>query len=194
MTGNNTNHRSQRSLTTTSPRRPNTPMTRTIIMTTAVVLSGALAVSAVGCGGAKAPRSASQPTGMAPQAEAAPDTASAIPTVRVQERKKEIEALLGEIGRLRQEAGLGGAAPSSDAIAAGLAVPMSEAIDACPEADEPDTPRCQDVCKLGDSICDNAERICRISDELVGDEWAQNKCSSAKVSCKEAKQSCCGCR
>ena len=55
-------------------------------------------------------------------------------------------------------------------------------------------PRCDDVCSIADDICDNAEAICTIADELgKGDEYAQDKCASAKASCREAKQRCCDC-
>jgi hypothetical protein len=54
-------------------------------------------------------------------------------------------------------------------------------------------PRCDDVCSLGDAICDNAERICTLADELGNDHLAQEKCTSAKASCREAKQRCCSC-
>ena len=53
---------------------------------------------------------------------------------------------------------------------------------------------CDDVCSLADAICDNAEAICTIADELgKDDDFAQDKCTSAKASCREAKQKCCGC-
>jgi hypothetical protein len=55
-------------------------------------------------------------------------------------------------------------------------------------------PRCDDVCSISDNICDNAEAICGIADELgKDDEYAQDKCASAKASCREAKQRCCNC-
>ena len=55
-------------------------------------------------------------------------------------------------------------------------------------------PACDDVCNLADAICDNAEAICTIADELGKDDsYAQDKCSSAKGSCREGKQKCCGC-
>jgi hypothetical protein len=55
-------------------------------------------------------------------------------------------------------------------------------------------PSCDDVCNLADAICDNAEAICTIAGELgKDDDFAQDKCSSAKGSCREAKQKCCGC-
>lgn len=53
---------------------------------------------------------------------------------------------------------------------------------------------CNEVCNLSDDICDNAERICDLADELgKGDEYAQDKCTSAKASCREAQQRCCEC-
>jgi hypothetical protein len=53
---------------------------------------------------------------------------------------------------------------------------------------------CNDVCSLADAICDNAEQICILADELgKQDTWAQGKCASAKASCRDAKKKCCGC-
>ncbi len=59
----------------------------------------------------------------------------------------------------------------------------------------PQVPRaCDDTCNLSDAICDNAERICIIAGELgPTDDWAHDKCASAKASCKEAQQHCCEC-
>ena len=52
---------------------------------------------------------------------------------------------------------------------------------------------CSDVCSLADAICDNAEQICILAAELgAQDTWAQDKCTSAKGSCREAKKKCCG--
>jgi hypothetical protein len=63
----------------------------------------------------------------------------------------------------------------------------------CPKQPKPKTPKCTDVCHIKDAICDNAESICRIADELPSDDWARDKCTSAKASCKEARQRCCSC-
>ncbi len=53
---------------------------------------------------------------------------------------------------------------------------------------------CDDVCDLSDAICDNAEAICGLADELGKDDtFAQEKCASAKASCRESKQRCCDC-
>lgn len=54
--------------------------------------------------------------------------------------------------------------------------------------------RCNDICSIADNICDNAERICTLADQLGrNDSYAQEKCTSAKASCQEATQRCCGC-
>jgi hypothetical protein len=63
----------------------------------------------------------------------------------------------------------------------------------CPKQPKPKTPKCTDVCTIKDAICDNAEDICRIANELPSDSWARDKCTSAKASCKEARQRCCSC-
>lgn len=62
-------------------------------------------------------------------------------------------------------------------------------------ADGHEVPKtCADVCAIGDDICDNAERICVLADELGKDDViAQDKCASAKASCREAQQKCCEC-
>jgi hypothetical protein len=63
----------------------------------------------------------------------------------------------------------------------------------CPDA-QPIAPTCEDTCILAEHICENAETICTIADELgKNDTPAQDKCISAKASCREAKQRCCNC-
>jgi hypothetical protein len=73
--------------------------------------------------------------------------------------------------------------------------PVSEAARVCPDGRTvPANATCGDVCSLADAICDNAEAICGIADELgKNDHDAQDKCTSAKASCREAKQRCCNC-
>lgn len=70
--------------------------------------------------------------------------------------------------------------------------PVSALRRVCEPPPEP-SPSCTDVCNLAEAICDNAGDICRIADELADDYWAKEKCRSAKASCKEAKEHCCGC-
>lgn len=53
---------------------------------------------------------------------------------------------------------------------------------------------CLDVCDLATRICEAQEHICKIAGELgPEDEWAAQKCDSAKASCKEAKDRCTDC-
>jgi hypothetical protein len=52
---------------------------------------------------------------------------------------------------------------------------------------------CDDSCRLSSHICENSELICKIADELGPQDRAQEKCTSAKASCREAKQRCCDC-
>ncbi|HEU0031331.1 MAG TPA: hypothetical protein VFQ53_11910 [Kofleriaceae bacterium] len=70
---------------------------------------------------------------------------------------------------------------------------VNEASRVCPDGH--DVPKaCGEVCSLAENICDNAEAICGLADELGKDDrLAQEKCTSAKASCREAKQRCCAC-
>ena len=82
-------------------------------------------------------------------------------------------------------------APGVEIQVRGHSVP--EAKNVCTAAHEV-PPKCADVCELSGDICDNAEAICKIADELgKQDEYAQDKCASAKASCREAQQRCCNC-
>lgn len=55
--------------------------------------------------------------------------------------------------------------------------------------------RCKDSCKLSDSICENAAKICELATLLGGnDAYANGKCASGKASCDVAGQSCCSCQ
>jgi hypothetical protein len=53
---------------------------------------------------------------------------------------------------------------------------------------------CPDVCDLAEYICKAQEDICRISDELGDDDWAQRKCDTAKASCSESRKRCLECK
>lgn len=112
---------------------------------------------------------------------------------QIDQRKQEIAMLWGQIRGWRQDAGLRGVEPSPRAILEMRGKPMAQATRVCPQRVEPQTQHCSDVCSLADAICENADRICRVADELQGDDWADSKCSSAKASCKEARQACCRC-
>lgn len=74
--------------------------------------------------------------------------------------------------------------------------PLGTAVNVRPTSDAnckpAQVPACGDTCKLSDSICDAAKRICDIADELA-DEWARDKCASATTACSAARDRCCNC-
>jgi hypothetical protein len=53
---------------------------------------------------------------------------------------------------------------------------------------------CQDVCRLDDSICDNAKKICELADQLPNDDWAAQQCRNARVTCEASHDKCCACQ
>jgi len=53
--------------------------------------------------------------------------------------------------------------------------------------------RCNDACTISTSICTNQQKICELAEQLVGDDWAANKCTSARASCQAARDTCCSC-
>ncbi|HTL33936.1 MAG TPA: hypothetical protein VL326_12465 [Kofleriaceae bacterium] len=106
-------------------------------------------------------------------------------------KQNEIQALWTQIRDWRLEAGLPVDQAPSELYGVGpMTVQQVQQI--CPE-NHAVPPACSDVCSLADAICDNAEQICILADELgKQDTWAQDKCTSAKGSCREAKKKCCG--
>ncbi len=139
----------------------------------ATALCAALAVGAtaawmVACGGARQQR----------------------PWAEQQARRNEITVLWAQIRDWRREAGMD-VEPEKSAVMAMSRMSVTTAARACVL---PRAPRgaCGDVCDLGDAICDNAENICGIAEEL-DDAWAREKCDSAKASCREAQERCCRC-
>ena len=102
----------------------------------------------------------------------------------------QITALWTQIRDWRREAGMK-VDPSPESMLEMRRRDLKEAERVCPDT-HPITKQCEDICSLADAICDNAEAICDIADKLGKDDHqAQEKCTSAKASCKEAKQRCC---
>jgi hypothetical protein len=89
-------------------------------------------------------------------------------------------------------------APAGESAAPGLDPALAAAAIAPPDAACPATvsepPQCRDSCTLATSICSNAERICRLAEELAGDDWAAGKCADAAAVCRQATTDCCDCR
>lgn len=109
-----------------------------------------------------------------------------------QQKMNVITNLWTQIRGWRREAGLG-LDPMPATLNQIQNQTVKEAERVCAEG-HAEPKQCADVCSLATAICDNAETICSIADELGKDDaFAQEKCSSAKASCKEAKQRCCNC-
>lgn len=106
--------------------------------------------------------------------------------------KGEITALWTQIRDWRRSAGMDVEPPTA-------AVHQAERMDVGTARRAPicrtytPTPACDDVCGLADAICDNASSICELAAGMPGDVWAEDKCNSAKASCREAKERCCSC-
>jgi hypothetical protein len=99
-------------------------------------------------------------------------------------------ALWTQIRDWRREAGLR-VDPPAELLQEFRGRSLKEAQRVCPDT-HPITKTCEDICSLADAICDNAEAICDIAAKLGKDDHqAQEKCTSAKASCREAKQRCC---
>ncbi len=112
--------------------------------------------------------------------------------IPVDPRKNDITALWTQIRDWRREAGLP-VEPRREDVLQVIGTPVREVQRVC-TADHQVPQTCGDVCSLADAICDNAEQICILADELgKQDTWAHDKCSSAKASCRDAKKKCCGC-
>jgi hypothetical protein len=80
---------------------------------------------------------------------------------------------------------------------AGCAAAMSQSFSVQAPSDATCHPaasdRCTDACSLSTSICNNQQKICDLAQQLAGDDWAANKCTSARASCQAARASCCSC-
>ena len=140
-------------------------------------LAAGLALAACAAGS----RPSTVQTAEPPIADAAPPLGGRPDELRAQIR--ELDARIAdELGRARVE-------PPDDAEAASMAsTPMADARAVCEHVP---SDRCEDVCKLSTSICDNAGSICTLADQLPGDAWAAERCASAKASCRRATDRCC---
>ena len=111
------------------------------------------------------------------------------------DRQHKLDAMdlrLSEIRQWRHERGMG-IEPSTRNLISARAETIRQAKNVCPSNHV--VPRsCSEICILGDDICDNAEAICNLADELgKDDQEGQDRCASGKASCHEAKQRCCDC-
>lgn len=144
------------------------------------LVAGAGAAALVACAAAKAP---------APAAHSPAHDVTAPPLAgRPDELRERIRQLDADIAAALATADLG--APDAAAVEATASVPLADLRTTCERSSRQ---LCQDVCRLGDSICDNASAICELADQLPGDAWAAERCSAGKASCKRASERCCTC-
>lgn len=159
------------------------------------VLLGALCAVAIACGAAsqKSATTGASPPPTATNADAMGRTGS--PEASRSEIEKldaEIRAELARMG-LPEPASMG-VSPSCEncspqAMKSQITAPSSD--DTCKPGTS-DT--CRDSCKLADSICSNATKICALAEAMNDDAWANGKCVDGKTSCDNAKKRCCGCQ
>lgn len=137
----------------------------------------------VACGGA-----AMKPAAPAPQA-AATSVMAPSPHDEIDRLSREIADEMARMGLEAPAPAVLPAAPDHGPAAAAAIVKPSDDPTCKPAARDV----CQDSCKLGDSICVNAGRICELAGELPGDRYAADKCDTATTSCTAARERCCGC-
>lgn len=165
-------------------RRPRSPVTFASRVAAAALAAGC--AIALACAGAPSARST------APEAAGAPSRVQTMPgdpRAEITELDRQITAALA-----RAEVPASPVAScSGDACATALAAPFATPAPEDPACHPAPSDHCTDVCKLDTSICRNQDRICELAKSLPGDDWAANKCTSARASCQAAHQRCCGC-
>jgi hypothetical protein len=142
------------------------------------VIAGACAAVLIACSAARAPMSARSTT---PH-----DASGAMPP----DAHAQIEELERKIADSRATLKL----PETASPMAPTAVHTMSAHTDDPSCHPGANDTCGDVCKLSDSICENATKICDIAKQLPDDAWAAGKCGSAQTTCDESTKKCCGCQ
>lgn len=145
-----------------------------------LLLAGAtVAIVACAAGGAQkamAPASAGPPQTM-PSTDSHPDDPS----------HQQIEQLAAQIDQDRVKIGL---PANAHAMSAPISPVAPENARVC---EAPAGSKCGQSCTLSTTICANADQICKLADQLAGDEWAKQKCGDARQTCGDAKKQCCDC-
>lgn len=103
---------------------------------------------------------------------------------------QEIDRLYSEIRVFRSDLHMEHLEPPSPELVGIAGKSVKEVQRVCPENHKIPA-ACDDTCRLSSHICENAELICKIADELGPQDRSQEKCTSAKASCRTAKQKCC---
>jgi hypothetical protein len=164
---------------------------RRAVIALAAAGCGALLAVALACGGARPKAAASAPAAQStedPRAEADPRAQG--------DPRAQIDALDREIANDMAKANLAqpATAPCSGAAcAAAMSAPFVTPTATDLQCRPATTQHCTDLCTLSTSICNNQQKICDLAKQLPGDDWAANKCESARASCKLANDTCCTC-
>jgi hypothetical protein len=158
---------------------------RALLSTALTALAAAACAIALACAGA-APRSVAP---AAPAGASREQTMPGDPRAEITELDRQITAELGRAEVTAPPIASCSGDTCTSALAAPFATPTPEDRSCHPAASD----HCTDVCKLGTSICRNQDRICELAKSLPGDDWAANKCTSARASCQAAHQRCCSC-
>jgi len=154
------------------------------------LLAGACCAIVIAC--ASSPKMAGSPSVAPATADGGAPAGGMGPREEIQALDREIEAELTSMG-VRPTPPAACAANQS----CGQVAPM--AIGVKPSAEDPTckagaSDTCQDSCKLSDSICKSADRICVLAKELGGsDAYANETCERGNTSCKASRERCCGC-
>ncbi len=117
------------------------------------------------------------------------------PWLSRQRKLDEMDQRLTQIRQWRHERGIPAEAPRERCLdLAPASRPLHQAKNVCRPRTTWCRRACGEICTLSDDICDNAEAICALADELgKDDKEGQARCASGKASCHDAKQRCCDC-
>ena len=147
---------------------------------------GACAAVAIACGAAQ-PKTSASPPAAAPEVRGQDPHAQAHEEIDALDRQIADELAKAQVPPPRASACTGAA------CAEAMSQPFTTPLPTDPACHPANTDRCTSACTLSTSICGNQQKICDLAKQLPGDDWAANKCESAKASCKAAHDSCCTC-
>lgn len=111
----------------------------------------------------------------------------AMPGSRHDEIARYAEAIDADRAQLGLPAPAGDGAPNASPMSSDVPNPPA------PTCARSAADTCAQTCTLSDSICDNANKICTIANQLAADDWAAKKCVDAKSTCGAATRRCCEC-
>jgi hypothetical protein len=126
--------------------------------------------------------------GAAPQASRTSPPPTMVPA-NAPDRQSKMQTLVGQLEREKAEQA--NVPQSMAACEACDAMARVSGLD--PTCQPAKTQRCEDVCKLDNSICGTKDKICDLAKDMVGDAWAQGKCDDAKKDCETSHSNCCSC-